>query len=128
VLWCRHTVSRHKSIVAFVKGQGQPRCMVLSAWTGTGKDKRFHRWGQDESTARYFIECFSCPGDLVWEPFTGGGTVPVVCQQIGRNWIAFELSPETAQIARKRLEQKQPLLFERELIDQLSLELEADTV
>lgn len=111
VLWCRRTVSRHKSIVAFVKGQGQPRCNVLSSWTGTGKDKRFHRWGQDESTARYFIDCFSEVGETVWEPFTGGGTVPWVCSQLQRNWVAFELEGTTAEVARRRLEVLQPCLL-----------------
>lgn len=125
VLWARHTVSRHKSILAFVKGHGQPRCMVLSAWTGGGKDKRYHQWGQDEATARYFIECFSHPGGLVWEPFAGGGTVPVVCKQIQRRFLAFEIDETVAERARKRLAMVQPMLFQPETVSQMALEVKA---
>lgn len=110
LLWCRRTVTRHKSILAFVKGSGRPRCTVLSTFMGGGVDKRFHRWGQDEQTARYFIDCFSEPGALVWEPFCGGGTVPYVCAQLGRACIAFERDPDTAARAQARLDTLQPRL------------------
>ncbi len=110
MVWNRKTVARHKSILAFVKGEGKPRTAVLGLWTGTGSDKRYHTWGQDESTARYYIDCFSSSGDLIWEPFAGGGTTLVACKVLGRNFIAYEICPEAAEIARKRLEITQPLL------------------
>jgi hypothetical protein len=53
ILWPRRTICRHKSIVALVKGEGKPRCNVLSVWIATGADKRYHLWEQDERTARY---------------------------------------------------------------------------
>lgn len=122
ILWPRRTIARHKSILAFVKGQGKPRCNVLSVWTATAADKRFHVWGQDESTARYFIDCFSSPGDLIWDPFTGGGTVPYVCKVLGRNFIAYDIDPVAAETARERLKTVQPLLpFSEEIIAQLPI-------
>src|SRR6266487_2430438 len=45
VLWPRRTICRHKSIMAFVKGEGKPRCNVLSVWIATNADKKFHVWG-----------------------------------------------------------------------------------
>ncbi len=116
IMWQRKIISRHKSILAFVKGKGLPRCNVISLWIGSGGDKRFHTWGQDESTARYYIDCFSSSGDLVWEPFTGGGTTPAVCKVLNRSYIAFELDPVTADIARKRLETVQPLLMPLDVV------------
>jgi DNA methylase len=103
VVWIRKTLSRCKSILAYTKGAGVPRCRVLGVWNGGGKDKRFHRWGQDESTARYYIDCFSFPGSLVWEPFVGGGTVPWVCTQLERDFIGFEIDPVAAARAKERL-------------------------
>ncbi len=111
MVWNRKTVARHKSILAFVKGDGKPRTAVLGLWTGTGSDKRFHTWGQDESTARYYIDCFSSSGDLIWEPFAGGGTTLVACKVLGRNFIAYEIDPATAAIARTRLQTVQPFLM-----------------
>lgn len=107
MIWSRKVIARHKSILAFVKGNGKPRYNSLSVWTGSGQDKRFHVWGQDESTARYYIDVFSREGDTVWDPFCGGGTISSVCKQIGRNFIAFEKDEQTALIARQRLVETQ---------------------
>jgi DNA methylase len=103
MVWPKNTVARHKSILAYVKGAGKPRCRTLGAFTGSGSDKRFHRWGQDEQTARYYIDCFSRPGDLVWEPFVGGGTTLLVCIQLSRHFIGFEIDECMAELARERL-------------------------
>ncbi|SRR6266568_1544927 len=114
ILWQQRLIFRHKSILAFSKGKAVPRCQVLTTWRGGGKDKRFHHWGQDESTARYFIDCFSGPGDVIWDPFVGGGTTLAVCKQINRNFIGYEIDPMQAEIARKRLEIVQPFLMHME--------------
>jgi len=122
MVWPKNTVARHKSILAFAKGIGKPRCRTLGSWTGTGTDKRYHAWGQDESTSRYYTDCFTLPGELVLDPFCGGGTTAVVAKQLGRNFIGFEINPATADIARKRLQTVQPLLMPEEM-EQLTLEV-----
>ena len=63
-------------------------------------------------------------GDIILDPFCGGGTTAVVAKQLGRNFIAFEIDPATADIARKRLELVQPLLMPEEAL-QLPLESES---
>jgi len=105
VMWQRKVISRHKSIIAYRKKgtEGHPRTNVLSFWPGGGEDKRFHTWGQDESSARYYIDCFSRPGELIFDPFCGGGTTPAVCKMLNRRFIAFEVVPDIAEIARVRL-------------------------
>ena len=75
ILWQRKLISGYKSMLCYHK-QGQrplPNTNVLGLWKGTGSDKRFHKWGQDEITARYYIDCFSKEGDLVVDYFLGGG-------------------------------------------------------
>jgi DNA modification methylase len=114
VIWPRLTQSRYKSILAYTKDKGMPRHRVLSAYTSL-QDKSHHIWGQDVGPARYYIDCFSRPGDLVWEPFVGGGTTLVVCKQLHRNCIGFEIDPVAYETTKKRLEIIQPLLLpERE--------------
>lgn len=115
IVWNRRVVARHKSILSFVKGEGRPRCNVLGVWTGSGADKRYHTWGQDESTARYYIDCFSAVGDIVLDPFCGGGTTPAMARLLDRQYLAFELDPAMAEKARVRLATVQPLLFPPEL-------------
>jgi site-specific DNA-methyltransferase (cytosine-N4-specific) len=46
----------------------------------------------------------SRPGDIVFDPFMGSGTVASVAQRLGRRWLGAELNPEyiALQAARTR--------------------------
>lgn len=46
----------------------------------------------------------SNPGDLVFDPFAGVGTCPVVCKRLSRRFLAFEMNPEFVTFGTKRLE------------------------
>ena len=48
------------------------------------------------------ILSWSNPGDTVLDPFFGSGTTGVACQQLGRNFLGFEISSEYCAIARSR--------------------------
>lgn len=96
-------VTRVKPIHAFVKGWGEPRTVIYDPFAGDGNDKRFHHWGQDEKSARYYIDCFTRPGETVLDPFCGGGTTPFVCQALGRHWIASDSDPAAVEMTRNRL-------------------------
>lgn len=113
MLWQRKTICRHKAILLYRPngGTGLPRCNIISLFNGSGQDKRYHVWGQDESSARYYVDCLSKVGDLVFDPFCGGGTTPAICKILKRHYLSFELSPETADIARARVvNQQMPLM------------------
>lgn len=105
MMWPRKTIARAKSLLCYRPkgGKGLPNTNVLGLFDGGTKDKRFHQWGQDEQTARYYIECFSRINDIVLEPFTGGGTTLIVCKALGRNFIGFEIDPVTVEIAKTRI-------------------------
>ena len=70
-----------------------------------------------EKLIERLIKASSNPGDLVFDPFTGSGTVPVVCQRLQRRFIGCELNPEYVAIAQERLnnfeeeQTKQPELW-----------------
>lgn len=110
IIWPRKTIAISKSILAYRKNGGMPRTNVLGAWSDGEQDKRYHVWGQDESTARYYIDCFSKPGDIVFDPFVGGGTTAAVCKLLQRNFLAFEILEDQAEIARARVTVQQPYL------------------
>lgn len=55
--------------------------------------------------ARTIINAFSKKGDLVLDPFSGLGTVAVVCKQEGRNYLGFEINEEYCKVANSRLQQ-----------------------
>jgi hypothetical protein len=66
-------------------------------------DKEHHWMGQGVEQFQYFIEHLTEPGELVVDPFCGGGTVPVACVATGRRYIATEKDRGTAAAARARI-------------------------
>jgi hypothetical protein len=63
MMWNRKAIGRHKSILLYrpIGGTAMPRCQIVSLFNGSGSDKRYHAWGQDEASARYYIDCLSKP-------------------------------------------------------------------
>lgn len=47
----------------------------------------------------------SRPGDIVFDPFMGSGTVAQVAQNLGRRWLGCELNPEYIKLQEKRTAQ-----------------------
>lgn len=60
---------------------------------------------------KFIGDAFCPPAGVVLDPFTGGGTVPAVCKMLGRKYLAFEIMPEVAELARERVRNAQPPLF-----------------
>lgn len=52
----------------------------------------------------------SRPGDIVFDPFMGSGTVASVAQRLGRHWIGAELNPEYINLQADRTRQHGLLL------------------
>lgn len=109
-MWNKTLMSGYKPIFAYTKGK--PR---INKWMSTihtdGMDKRFHAWGQGAGMAIKTIEMLTNPGDIVFDPFVGGGTTASACKILERNYIAFEIDPDVAELARNRVLNTQPPLF-----------------
>lgn len=104
----RHVDVYWKPIMWFTKGIYRGPFLADGINT-TVPDKRYHHWGQGVRWVSSFVE--RMPKDLViLDPFTGGGTVPAVCKMLHRNYLAFEISPTTAELARQRVANTQPPL------------------
>lgn len=106
ILWPRRIITGYKSILCYTK-KGEtplPVTNVLGKYSGSGSDKRFHHWGQEADSARYYIDVFSRPGDLIVDYFLGAGTFAEVCKKLDRNFIGFELDHGTYETARARLD------------------------
>ena len=87
----------------YEKGHSNPwKCCreVVDAPIPSGK--RPHKWAKRPNAIAHYI---------AFDPFTGSGTVPAVCKILSRNYIAFEIDPETAELARERVRNTQPPLF-----------------
>ena len=92
-----------KPVLWFVKGTRHDPTQIVCDTVSGAKEKTHHDWQQAQSEAEYWIEKL-CPKDgIVCDPFLGGGTTGAAAQKLGRQWIGFEINPETARIAASRL-------------------------
>jgi 16S rRNA G966 N2-methylase RsmD len=69
--------------------------------------KDSYKWHKNPEAYNYWLQRFTKPGDVVWDPFTGSGSLPVECKRHGRQFIASEIDPSVADQARRRLAQTQ---------------------
>lgn len=67
-------------------------------------EKTPHPTQKPEELVRKLILASSNPGDTVLDPFCGSGTTPVCAEQLGRKWLACDLSSEYLGWAVDRIE------------------------
>ena len=103
-IWQRKVNTFWKPILWFVKGA------YTGPWVGdvpkspvNANDKRFHDWGQSEAGMAELVERFSKPGDLIVDPFLGGGTTGMAAINLGRRFIGADINAEAIQTAASRL-------------------------
>jgi ParB/RepB/Spo0J family partition protein len=102
-LWQRKVNTFWKPILVYSKGE------YTGPWLGdvassdvNDNDKNHHHWGQSESGMADLIERLSRPGDLICDPFLGGGTTAVVAHDLGRRFVGCDTEEDclTATTAR----------------------------
>lgn len=79
------------------------RTLVDDVIFSTGDDKRHHHWGQNETAFGELVERLTRHGDLVVDPFLGGGTTAVVCRDLGRRFIGCDIDAAAVHTARERV-------------------------
>jgi site-specific DNA-methyltransferase (adenine-specific) len=67
-------------------------------------DKRFHGWGQSESGMADLVERLTKPGQLICDPFMGGGTTAIVALAFGRRFVGCDTDEKHVKTARQRIE------------------------
>ena len=66
-------------------------------------DKRFHGWGQSESGMADLVERLTKPGQLICDPFLGGGTTAVVSLALGRRFVGCDIKAAHVEQAKSRV-------------------------
>ena len=92
----RRVMPSWKPVFWFVNGEydGPWHGDVINS---AANDKRFHHWGQSESGMGALIERFTDAGDVILDPFCGGGTTGKVALDLGRGFIGIDT--DTAHVA-----------------------------
>ena len=94
-----------KPVIWLVKGEsdGTDRFDVVTAPALTSQDTRYHEWGQNEGGFKLLLDRFAFPGQVVCDPFLGGGTTAVVAREIGCSFIGADIDASYLAITDERL-------------------------
>jgi site-specific DNA-methyltransferase (adenine-specific) len=103
-LWQKNTNTFWKPIIWMTKGKykGDYIGDVIKTDVNSN-DKRFHEWGQSENGMASIIEKFTYPGDVIMDPFLGGGTTGVCAVSMGRRFIGCDINEECINKSRERI-------------------------
>src|SRR5689334_5214771 len=89
---------------------GPTSAILATNWAGSAlkAESTFHQLSPyigklKSSIAGSIISQFSRPGDLLYDPFSGSGTVALQAWMAGRNIVANDLSPYAALLTRAKL-------------------------
>ena len=103
----RNVICTWKPILVFRKGDPGKFDLdveyVVDSFTKDYRDKEFHEWGQGEAAVAYLMDKFSKPGELILEPFAGGGTTLVVSAERKRRCIGVEIEEDLIPIIKSNL-------------------------
>lgn len=121
----RNTLVWHKTNCApkfHGDGPAQACEAAVVAWAGKGKSRwnaggmpgfyeamaprkeRRHSTQKPLSLFHQLVADFTRPGELVVDPYMGGGTTGKACKQLGRRWAGFEIDPWTATDAMEEID------------------------
>ena len=92
--------------------------------------ERCHPNEKPVALCAHFIELHSAPGQIVLDPFMGGGSTLVACAQLGRQGVGIELDPAHFETACRQVEAayRQGDMFRAAPVpkpEQLSMDMEA---
>lgn len=83
-------------------GKTETREWAQDVVRGT-RNKDFHDWQQDAESPLQYIAAYTKPGDVVLDPFVGGGTTVWACKQLGRYYLGFDADESAVKIATERV-------------------------
>jgi len=66
-------------------------------------EKSEHEWQQSIAVYEHIIDIFTEPGQLVVDPFLGGGTTAVACKKLKRKFIGSEIDENSYKLILQRL-------------------------
>ncbi len=104
LVFASNVISTYKPILVFKKGDREKfKKAITDTITNDHRDKTYHKWGQGEGGVKQLMEMFSNPGDLVLDPFAGGGTTLVAAIALDRKCIGIEIADKHFDTANARI-------------------------
>jgi DNA modification methylase len=104
-IWRKKIFQRFRTLLIFAK---PPTKKIEHRWFADliecGRDdKKHHKWGKATDEVQHLLEIFTQPGQLVVDPFVGGGATSIECEALNRRFAGTEIDAGTAAAARARV-------------------------
>jgi len=100
----RHVNAFWKPVLVFSHGAYDGAWFADVAKSDTNdNDKDHHHWGQSASGMRDLMRRFVKPGNMVLDPFLGGGTTGVVALELGARFIGFDIDEAAITTTKARI-------------------------
>lgn len=99
-----------KPLLVYVKGKytrtHHGTDVFISDYEDTQKGQSHHKWGQSEKLFDKLVKDWTYAGELVCDPFLGGGTTAVACKLNKRtNFIGVEIDKKVLSAAKARIQE-----------------------
>jgi methylase of polypeptide subunit release factors len=114
-MWSKRLFVSSKPVLAFTRGHVRMADLswMRSDYEKDHESKAYHEWGQGDGFARYIIERRTKPGQVVLDPFCGGGAFLRAGKDCGRSVLGIDIDPEAIRATNERLAQESLDMGER---------------
>ena len=103
----RSVLTGWKPIIVYSKPSQSDRTEriydVITVPVAMKQENQFHKWQQNEAGMKLLVEKFAAPGDTVCDPFSGGGTIPLVAKRHGCRVIAADIDADCIKSGKDRI-------------------------
>lgn len=113
-----HLVTWLTPCLWFNKGSFKPDPWVVDTFISTNKPSGSHKWNKNLEVSLCWINSFSKPGDLVFDPFCGSGTNLIAARKLNRRYLGIEKNEKTYAYATSRLSETEVQIFDYQLASQ----------
>jgi len=111
-MWDYHVFGTYIPLLWFSKDKGFPVRWIRDTVSISPHGEAVnHAWTKNYEGVSHWLARFTEVGAIVVDPFCGGGAILGSCKQLRRQYLGFEIDPNTTEIARRRVAQTQPPLF-----------------
>jgi DNA modification methylase len=93
-------------------GKRNPKTVLEYSIVNGGKEYLGHPTQKPVELLKYLITASTMQGDVILDPFVGSGSTTDAANQLGRQYVGFELAQEYVEMARSRIKQKSLLQVE----------------
>lgn len=95
--------NRWKPILWYIKTKRTKHSQYKDYYISEHRDKRYHNWGQSEKPSIQLANAYTEPGQLIVDPFLGGGTNAIAAINAKCDFIGADIDATNIDIVNDRI-------------------------